>query len=128
MTKFKPHLLAAALILACAGSARCEDKPEGAEAKKEAAEAVDFTYVAKVVKVFGATMTVHSFRGHSGIIHDENTTDKTIFLPNGKPGKIEDFKEGDWVKISWNQNPKRVVKIETTVPPETFVGKAGNKI
>ncbi len=110
------NLLAVALILVCASAARCEDKPEAAAARKEAAEATDFFYIAKVVKVFGGTMTVHSFRGHSGIIHDEVTTDKTVFMPNGKAGKIDDFKAGDWVKISWNQNPKRIVKIESTKP------------
>jgi len=117
MTKSSLTLLACGLILACAGSARCEDKPDAAAALKTAADA-DFSYSGKVVKVNGATLTIHSFRGHSGVIHDENTDDKTVFLPNGKAGKIDDFKAGDWVKISWNQNPKRIVKIESTKAPE----------
>ena len=118
MAKSYLNILAVVLIMACAGSARCEDKPEAPAASKDAAEAADFSYRGKVVKVNGATITIHSFRGHSGIIHDENTDDKTVFLPNGKAGKIDDFKEGDWVKISWNQNPKRILKIESTKAPE----------
>ena len=118
MAKSSLNFLVVALVLACAGSARCADKLEAAAATKGAAEAADFSYRGKVVKVNGATITIQSFRGPSGIIHDENTDDKTVFMPNGKAGKIDDFKAGDWVMISWSQNPKRVVKIESTKAPE----------
>ncbi|HYG77068.1 MAG TPA: hypothetical protein VEK08_18830 [Planctomycetota bacterium] len=100
------------LIASWAGPAHCqEDAPAP---RKIAAPGADFSYVGKVVKVNGATITIHSFRGVSGIIRDEITDEKTQFERNGKAAKLEDFKEGDWIKVSWNQNPKRIVRIEST--------------
>ena len=119
----RPHtrwfnIIALALVLSCAGAAFSDDKPEAPASKKDATGGADYTYSGKVVKVNGLTLTIHSCRGPSDIIHDEKADDKTVVSVNGKAGKLDDFKEGDWVKIYWNANPKRVVKIESTQGPD----------
>ena len=120
------RLMAFALVLSSASEALCEDKPEAPASRKDATGGADYTYSGKVVKVNGLTLTIHSFRGPSGIIHDEKTDEKTLVEVKGKAAKLDAFKEGDWVKIYWNANPKRVVKIESTLPPEVEM-RAGNR-
>jgi hypothetical protein len=79
------------------------------------------SYVAQVVKIADGALTIHTFRGHSGMVETLNPSEDTVVVLSGKPAKLADLKPDQWIRLHWNYGADKktikVIKIEDSAPP-----------
>jgi hypothetical protein len=86
-------------------------------AARSAAAPVTNTTVGQIEALQGNDLTLHVFRGHSGIMSAMKTDDQTVVLIDGRQSKLTDLKRGQWVKVTRDADWKKVLQIEPSVAP-----------